>query len=146
MEFTLHTFLFVFFPIILTGYLLINYLANPKIKNRYLLIVSLLLYAWVSMQFFYWFLAVILLTYILGNVVNGAKADTRENKKWIAIAVSIFVFFLGYYKYYTLPSPQCFPSPAKDGKLAEPDSCPSSPQPGLPPAAFWEYSHRNRRP
>lgn len=101
MEFTLHTFLFVFFPIILTGYLLINYLANPKIKNRYLLIVSLLLYAWVSMQFFYWFLAVILLTYILGNVVNGAKADTRENKKWIAIAVSIFVFFLGYYKYYT---------------------------------------------
>ena len=101
MEFTAHTFLFVFFPIILTGYLLLNHRVSQKILNGYLLIVSLLLYAWVSIKFFYWFLAIILLTYILGTVVSGAKEDIREKKKWTAIAVAIFIFLLGYYKYYT---------------------------------------------
>lgn len=75
--------------------------AKQKILNGYLLIISLLLYAWASPKFFYWFLAVILLTYILGNVVSGAKEDIREKKKWTAMAVSIFIFLLGYYKYYS---------------------------------------------
>lgn len=101
MEFTAHTFLFVFFPIILTGYLLLNHWVSQKILNIYLLIVSLLLYAWVSIKFFYWFLAIILLTYILGTVVSGAKENIREKKKWTAMAVAIFIFLLGYYKYDT---------------------------------------------
>lgn len=101
MEFTSHTFLFVFLPIILAGYLVMSRWAKQKILNSYLLIISLLLYAWVSPKFFYWFLAIILLTYILGNVVSGAKEDIKEKKKWTAMAVSIFIFLLGYYKYYT---------------------------------------------
>lgn len=101
MEFTAHTFLFILFPIILIGYLLLNHRVNQKILNGYLLIISLLLYAWVSPQFFYWFLAIILQTYILGNVVSGAKENIQEKKKWTAMAVAIFIFLLGYYKYYT---------------------------------------------
>lgn len=101
MEFTLHTFLFLFLPVILTGYLLLNRWANQKVLNGYLLIISLLLYIWVSLQFFFWFLVIILLTYILGNVVSGAKENIQEKKKWTTMAVSIFIFLLGYYKYYT---------------------------------------------
>lgn len=100
MEFTIHTFLFVFLPVFLVIYMLISYWKNLKLLNGYLLIISLLLYAWVSPKFFYWFLAIILLTYILGNVVSGAKENIREKKKWTAMAVTIFIFLLGYYKYY----------------------------------------------
>lgn len=100
MEFTLHTFLFAFLPLILIGFLFIYRVENQKVQKGYLLIVSLLIYAWACFQFLLWFLAIILLTYLLGNMVNAAKTDISEQQKWMMMAASIFVLILGYYKYY----------------------------------------------
>lgn len=94
------TYLFFFFPLLMIGYFLLNYFCSPKVLNMYLLVTSFIMYFWIAEQFFFWILAFVFLTYLLGSVVYGAREDEKEKKKWVAIAVLVLISILAYYKYH----------------------------------------------
>ena len=66
MSFSTPVFLFLFFPLIILGY----YLIHPKLKNAFLLIASLIFYAWGEPKFIVVFLVIILFNYFAGLLLG----------------------------------------------------------------------------
>ena len=95
MVFSNSVFLFVFLPIVLLGY----YLMRGKIRNYWLLIVSLIFYGWNKPEFLWILIASILLNYIGAIFVEKVK---RKGWKllllWLCIAGNLLLLF--YFKYF----------------------------------------------
>lgn len=95
MLFSSATFLFRFFPICLIGY----YLLDKKFKNIFLLLMSLIFYAWGEPKFI-----VVMLISIFANYLFGLAVDKFREKRKAAYAIlmlmavwNIGIFFV--YKY-----------------------------------------------
>jgi alginate O-acetyltransferase complex protein AlgI len=95
MVFSSPIFLFLFLPIVLTVYAL---LPGPKIRNFWLLSVSLVFYAWGQVDFILLLLASTLTNYGLGLWVDRSEKTANRN---LAVAVAVFVNIglLAFFKY-----------------------------------------------
>ncbi len=93
MLFSSMVFLWLFLPITFILYRIIG----KKGKNIFLLLVSLLFYAWGEPVYVFLMLAVILLNYIFGLILDKT---TKYKKITLIICVVLNLAILGYYKYF----------------------------------------------
>lgn len=71
MVFSSTVFLFWFLPATLLGY----YLINPKLKNYFLLFMSLLFYAWGELSFVFIMLVSILINYFFALLIDRLQTE-----------------------------------------------------------------------
>jgi alginate O-acetyltransferase complex protein AlgI len=95
MLFSSTVFLFLFLPIVL-----VVYFALPRaFRNIWLLITSLIFYAWGEPRFVLVMLFSIIINYVFGLIVD-AKRDQKTTVKWImAVMVMANLGLLGFFKY-----------------------------------------------
>ena len=91
------TFIFIFFPIVF----LIGNLLNIKLQNIFLLIASLIFYAWGEPIYIFLILISIIVNYIAGIIIDNSKNSISKNIFFI-ITLLIDIGILGYYKYANL--------------------------------------------
>ena len=95
MVFSSFPFLWIFLPIVLTGAIL----TQKKGSNLFLLVMSLLFYAWGEPKYIVLLLLTISLNYACGLLIDRQN-NTRQRKLLTAIAVTGNVLLLGYFKYF----------------------------------------------
>lgn len=95
MLFSSPIFLFLFLPIVLTVYVL---LPGIRARNIWLLLMSLVFYAWGQVDFILLLLASTLMNYGLGLWVGGGK-NAANRKLAIAVAVFVNIGLLAFFKY-----------------------------------------------
>ncbi|MDK2562911.1 MBOAT family O-acyltransferase [Romboutsia sedimentorum] len=93
MIFSSLVFLFLFLPIVLIFY----YLVNQKLKNIVLLIASLFFYAWGEPKYVFLMLGSIFFNYIFGLKV--ASNNKKEKKIWLIISIIFNISGLVIFKY-----------------------------------------------
>ena len=92
MVFSSLVFLWLFLPFTL----IVNYLLkNIQVRNTFLLLMSLLFYAWGEPRYVVLMIISILINYTIGLQIG------RNNKPkfWVAVGVVFNLSFLGYFKY-----------------------------------------------
>ena len=93
MVFSSLTFLFIFLPIVLIG----NRLIPKKYVNVFLLLMSLIFYAWGEPKYIILMVISIMVNWILGCLME----DKPDYKKFILIAdIAFNLALLGYFKYF----------------------------------------------
>lgn len=93
MVFSSEIFLFAFLPIVIAGY----YLVNPKLRNIWLLIASLVFYSWGEPKYVILMIISIAVNYLFGLLIGR---EERKNKGWVLAAAVLFnVSFLVWFKY-----------------------------------------------
>ena len=95
MVFSSPIFLFLFLPVVLTVYAL---LPGVRAKNFWLLLMSLVFYAWGEVLFIFLLLASTLMNYVLGLWVDRSQEPGRR-KLAVAVAVSANIGLLAFFKY-----------------------------------------------
>ncbi len=93
MIFSSLVFLFLFLPIVLIFY----YLVNKKLKNIVLLIASLFFYAWGEPKYVFLMLGSIFFNYIFG--IKVALNNQKEKKTWLIISIIFNISGLVIFKY-----------------------------------------------
>lgn len=92
MVFSSLIFLWFFLPIILIGY----YIVQNKFKNIFLLLGSLIFYAWGEPKYIFLMIGLILINYGIGILIDKYE---RKRKLLLVSAVIINISVLGYFKY-----------------------------------------------
>ncbi|MBR2786185.1 MAG: MBOAT family protein [Clostridia bacterium] len=101
MVFSSTVFLFLFLPIVLIIYYN-PIIKNRKFKNLFLLIVSLLFYAYGEPVFIFFMLFSIMVNYLLGRLVaQSPKGKKGNSKHYVTIAYIYNLFVLFIFKYLT---------------------------------------------
>lgn len=95
MVFSSPIFLFLFLPVVLSGYF---FLPRTWMKNLWLLVFSLVFYAWGEPVFIQLALASTLMNYFLGRWVDGTE-DPGRRKFAVAMAVGLNLGLLVFFKY-----------------------------------------------
>ncbi len=88
-------FLFLFLPVVLTVYAL---LPGLRAKNFWLLLMSLVFYAWGEVLFIFLLLASTLMNYFLGRWVDRSEVMGRR-KLAVAVAIAANIGLLAFFKY-----------------------------------------------
>lgn len=98
MVFSSITFLFAFLPLVLVGALV-----SPKnTRNLFLLIASLIFYAWGELYFVALMLASIAMNFVIGSIISQRVAvaeKQRAAKYWLGAGITANLALLGYFKY-----------------------------------------------
>ena len=94
MLFTTLTFLYLFLPITLLGFLLIL----PGLKKPFLLLASLVFYAWGGVPFVFVLIDSILINYFLGIQIGRASAPGLR-KSWYVLGIILNILGLVFFKY-----------------------------------------------
>jgi len=94
MLFNSHVFLFIFLPICLIGYLFLQSNNYKRPSIFFLVICSLIYYAYWDPKYLLLILTSILINYILGQLI-----ERKRSKKYLTIAVILNLASLAYYKY-----------------------------------------------
>jgi alginate O-acetyltransferase complex protein AlgI len=94
MLFSSPIFLFLFLPIVLLGY----YLSYKKIKNYWLLLSSLIFFAWGGVSYTIILIASIVLNYIFGIIIEK-KRGSKSLYWWTFTGVACNLIILGIFKY-----------------------------------------------
>src|ERR1017187_9589471 len=95
MVFSSPIFLFLFLPVVLAVYAL---LPGLRAKNYWLLLMSLIFYAWGEVLFIFLLLAATLMNYLLGLWVDRSEGKGRR-KLAVGIAVAANIGLLAFFKY-----------------------------------------------
>lgn len=100
MVFSSSVFLFVFLPIVL----LVYYLVNGELKNYWLLFASLFFYGWNQPQFLWIILFCICINYIGGLLISRMDQQDRKGLKKCCLVLTIVLNLccLFYFKYFNL--------------------------------------------
>lgn len=94
MVFSSMIFLWMFLPIVIIGY----YVINDKIKNSFLLLASLLFYFWGEPQYVFLMIASIIINWGAGLLIEKFVAY----KRLLLVAdILVNLLLLGYFKYFT---------------------------------------------
>ena len=91
-------FLFIFFPVAIALYFVM-----PKVlKNAMLVILSLVFFAWGSMEYLLLLVLSIAFNYLTGLQITSLKEQDRQNQaKWVLVsAVAANLLLLGFFKYW----------------------------------------------
>ena len=94
MVFSSIIFLLYFFPVVFILY----FLLNNKIKNAFLLTVSILFYMWGAPKFIFAILLTTCIDFFLVNTLNNATSEKRR-KLFLILSLSLNVSMLFYFKY-----------------------------------------------
>lgn len=94
MVFSSNIFLFAFLPLTLILYFLFP---QKNYKNALLLVASMIFYAWGEPQYLVLLLISIAVNYFFGLLIN--EKSKKKKNLFIAIAVTINLLLLGYFKY-----------------------------------------------
>ncbi len=102
MLFSQTVFLFIFLPVCLIGY----YLIDRKFKNYFLLLMSVIFYAWGEPKFIFIMIASLLVNYSFGLAVDKFREKTKISKFLIALMVifNLAIFFVYKYLNFTIAS------------------------------------------
>lgn len=95
MLFSSMTFLWLFLPFVFFGYRLLNY----KYRNAFLLLTSLLFYAWGEPKYIILMLLSIVINYCFGMLIEKKEKHKRLT---MVMCVIFNIIILGYFKYYNL--------------------------------------------
>ena len=98
MLFSSETFLFVFLPLVLLFYFGI-FIHFPRGKNVFLLAASLLFYAWGEPVYVFLMIAVILIGWLFGILIEHFREKRHLACAALVIAVILDIGILGYFKY-----------------------------------------------
>ena len=96
MLFSSITFLFLFLPVVLAVY----YLLPGRAKSVFLLIASLIFYAWGEPVYVVLMILSILLNYFCGRDIKANEDDPGKAKFNMIFAVAANLLILGFFKYY----------------------------------------------
>ena len=94
MLFSSMVFLWVFLPICLIGY----YLVKPKFKNVFLLIASLIFYAWGEPKYIFLMIATAFVDYVFGLLIERFRGRW-QSKLFLTLAAVITLSSLALFKY-----------------------------------------------
>src|SRR4051794_35651259 len=94
MIFSSLVFLYLFLPVVL----LLYFLFPKALRNTFLLLASLLFYAWGEPKLVVLMLISILINYIMGLVIDRSSTKSRK-KIWVAATIVANLAILSYYKY-----------------------------------------------
>ncbi len=97
MVFSSVLFLFLFFPLALAGYYIIP---TIRLKNLWLLLTSLWFYAWGEFRYLPLLLSSIGINFALGLIIARCPKKSRPRFLALALAVSINLGLLVYFKYW----------------------------------------------
>ncbi len=108
MSFTSFTFLFIFFPLVVMGYLLIWFIqrklnkASTTLCNLYIILASLAFYAWARVDGVFLFMLYIILVHVMGKCLERYHKNNRTRRKAFVLfnAMLILAGILYNYKYY----------------------------------------------
>src|ERR1700710_221373 len=95
MVFSSPIFLFLFLPVVLTVYALLR---GNKARNNWLLLMSLVFYAWGEVVFIFLLLGSTLVNYYLGRWV-GRHEEIGRRKVAVGVGVAFNVGLLAFFKY-----------------------------------------------
>lgn len=93
-----YAFLFLFLPVVLTGFFLLGR-KNPQWAASWLLLSSLAYYVSWDYRFLPILLASILCNYLTCTRILAAGQRPRERKIWLTVAVAFNLLLLGFFKY-----------------------------------------------
>lgn len=101
MLFNSYQFIFIFLPVVITGYFLLGKTEYNRLANLWLVLASLFFYGYWDMSFLPLLLGSILANYTLsGGILRGKKKDNvRQQKFFFVIGLSFNLGLLGVYKY-----------------------------------------------
>ena len=106
MVFSSTIFLFVFLPIVLAIYYQ-PWFSSRAFRNRFLLIASLLFYAWGEPVFVFLMMLSIAFGWFVGrHVGEGDRRSRTSRRRWLAFGVSFHVGLLFIFKYLTFAAQQ----------------------------------------
>lgn len=97
MVFSSVTFLFYFLPIAIAGYF-VFFFSRP-VQNIWLLIVSLVFYAWGEPVFVFIMLGSIFINWIFGLLIDGGVKNQIGRKFILILSCIMNIGLLGVYKY-----------------------------------------------
>ena len=95
MVFSSAVFLCIYLPLVLLGY----YICRKKWRNLFLLIVSLVFYAWGEPKYVLLMMFSILTNYIFGRLMYKNRENRRRLKLMLVLSVVIDLGLLGFFKY-----------------------------------------------
>ena len=95
MVFSSTIFLCVYLPLVLLGY----YICPKKGKNLFLLIVSLIFYAWGEPKYVFLMIFSILVNYIFGRLMDKNRGRQKRMKLLLVLSVVIDIGLLSVFKY-----------------------------------------------
>ncbi len=95
MIFSSAVFLCIYLPLVLPGY----YICPKKWRNLFLLIVSLVFYAWGEPKYVLLMMFSILINYIFGRLTDKNRENRRRLKLLLVLSVVIDLGLLGFFKY-----------------------------------------------
>ena len=93
MVFSSLIFIWLFLPVVLVGY----FLMPIQLKNIFLLIFSLLFYAWGEPEYILLMILLILVNYIIGILM---ERNGNKRKALLILSIVINIAILGYFKYF----------------------------------------------
>ncbi len=106
MGFTTPFFIFICFPLIMGGFGLIYMLEkntdltkNIRLKELFLITVSIAFYGWSGLDGIIFILIYIILVYALGWGIERLRIRKNRKKLFLGVAVSVILLILIYYKY-----------------------------------------------
>lgn len=95
MLFNSYIFIFVFLPIALIGYYLLNHFVKYRLSKLFLIGMSLWFYGYFNMEYLVIIIASILLNYSLVSMIH--KTEHKKLCLWIGIGLNVGILF--YFKY-----------------------------------------------
>lgn len=87
---------FAFLCLFLCTFILIRMAKKEKIRQRVLLLVSFIFYAWWDWRFLFLLLAEVAVVYLCGRGIEKNK----QKKIYLIVAISICLTILGFFKYF----------------------------------------------
>ena len=102
MVFSSFPFLWIFLPIVLLG----GFLTGKKGGNLFLLVMSLIFYAWGEPKYIVLLLFSITLNYVSGLLI-ASQRDGRKRRIILTASVFLNLSLLGYFKYYNFFADTC---------------------------------------
>ena len=98
MLFNSYLFIFIFLPMTMLGFFLIGFRGYHRIANAWLVVMSLLFYAWWNPIYLSLMLVSILFNYGIGVVLSSERLQSFR-RKVLFLGVAFNLMLLGYFKY-----------------------------------------------
>jgi alginate O-acetyltransferase complex protein AlgI len=98
MLFSSHEFIFIFLPVVLLGYFVLNRLPISWLSRAWLVVGCLFFYGWFNVAYLFLIVASILVNFGIGYALGMPSQDHwRRALLWLGITVNLAL--IGYYKY-----------------------------------------------
>lgn len=99
MLFSSYIFVFAFLPLTLAGYFLLSKVKSPVPQRVFLIIASLVFYAWFEWKYIFLIAASILVNYLIAIIISRTRKNGAKKALFI-LSILFNVLLLGYFKYY----------------------------------------------